>query len=661
MPHHSNPESFTQLTYDYIVIGGGSTGLVVAARLAEDPSVQVGIIEAGPYHKDDPRVTIPGYFGKTLGDPSFDWMFESTPQTHLDNRILPLARGRTLGGTSTINSMTWARASKADYAALVELGNKGWSWEDWLPYFLRSESMPEAYVKGSREEKEDLAAYDANEGVHSSEGRVKLGYVPWFGDTHRPFFRALEGLGVPSNPSSGSGANTGNFTLVTSIDPKSATRSNATSAYYEPSSQSSNLHLITGAHVTRILLDGPERSEGNVGGKGEARAVGVEFEFGDAKKGEEGERKEGKKWVVGVKRDGEVVLSGGSYMSPVILEQSGIGSPSLLKSLGITPLVDLPGVGENLQDHPLVPMSYELKDSKTITGDLLRDPAFAAKELEYYQKTRKGQYASIHSAFSLLPLQHLMRPPQISAVARSIDPVKLSGGKGGGKGKRYEIQRRWIEDPHHANIELMHVPEYCTFGAGPPKKDGRYVSILVVLMHALSKGSVHASSSKSRSKPIINPAFLSHPSDLTMLTHGLRFAHRVAQSSPLGDLISTPSHPTSQELDPHSSSKGLEGYIKKLVESGHHPIGSCSMLPRKDGGVVDERLKVYGTCNIRVVDASILPIHFSAHPQATLYALGEKVGQGGIRGVAEEDDEVQKEGLEEKIDEHRQGSACGRM
>lgn len=98
--------------------------------------------------------------------------------------------------------MTWARASKADYAALVELGNKGWSWEDWLPYFLKSESMPEAYVKGSREEKEDLAAYDANEGAHSSEGRVKLGYVPWFGDTHRPFFRALEGLGVPSNPSS---------------------------------------------------------------------------------------------------------------------------------------------------------------------------------------------------------------------------------------------------------------------------------------------------------------------------------------------------------------------------------------------------------------------------------------------------------------------------
>ncbi|KAG8945692.1 hypothetical protein FRC03_001668 [Tulasnella sp. 419] len=339
---------------EYIIIGGGTTGLVVAGRLAESGS-SVCVIEAGKHIHDDDRVDIPGYFGKTLGDPQFDWSYTTVPQKYVLNRTdVVIPRGKALGGTSVINSMTWGRASKDEYDYIANLGNGiDWSWDNLLPYFKRSETVIEP---PSREwATEHGATFDKT--YHGNSGPLKRGFVPWLGESHVPFFKAMNNLGVPTNHDSCSGNNLGVFTLATSIDPDKGTRVSSAVAYFEPNSH--RINLIDQAHVQKILLERDERT-------GLQKAIGVEYE------------RDGK--IVSIGASKEVVISAGAYETPKILELSGIGDQQRLEKLGIRPKVHLPGVGENLQDHLLVPSSFEMKKGY-VTGDYLSDPEYAANEL----------------------------------------------------------------------------------------------------------------------------------------------------------------------------------------------------------------------------------------------------------------------------------------
>ncbi|CAE6487067.1 unnamed protein product [Rhizoctonia solani] len=591
---HTDPNAFISRNYDYIIIGGGVVGLVIAARLSEDPNIHVAVLEAGGYSTGDSRTTIPAYFWKTLGDPEFDWLLKTAPQSSVNGRRIPLPRGKTLGGTSVINTMTWFRGVREDYDALVELGNPGWGWDDWVPYFSKSETV---HPPHDEEWAHENAATIEPE-LSGTTGPLQRSFAPWLGDTHVPFLKSLERIGVKPNPKANTGYNIGSFTVTTSVDPKTSQRSSSTTTYFEPNAGRRNLHVLTGATVNRVLLR-------LAGSHGQYRATGAEFIHSR------------RSYQVGATK--EVIVCAGAYLSPVILERSGIGCSKRLQSLGISDLVDLPGVGENLQDHLVVPASYELKDKNTITGDLLRDPEFITQELERYRCEGGGMLASIHSAFSMIPLRTFASDDIINKLDSMLNRLENDASNSGQK-KLLKIQRKWLKDPKRGQLEIMHVPEFCTLEASRPAENGRYVSFLNVLMQPVSRGSVHASSSNPLRAPVIDPRYYHDRFDLEMMVAGLKYTQKLANTEPLASLIQRPVDPRPDQMN----GPELEEYAKNLLESAHHPVGSNSMMPREDGGVVDPRLRVYGVANLRVADGSIFPLSMSCHPQATLYALGEK-------------------------------------
>ncbi|CEL51966.1 putative GMC-type oxidoreductase Rv1279/MT1316 OS=Mycobacterium tuberculosis GN=Rv1279 PE=3 SV=1 [Rhizoctonia solani AG-1 IB] len=591
---YTDPTAFISRTYDYVIIGGGVVGLVIAARLSEDPDVHVAVLEAGGYSTGDTRVTVPAYFWKTHGDPEFDWLLKTAPQSSVNGRRIPLPRGKTLGGTSVINTMTWFRGVREDYDALVELGNPGWGWDDWVPYFCKSETVhPPPDEEWARKN-----AATVEPGLSGTSGPVQRSFAQWLGDTHIPFLESFEKIGIKPNPEANTGHNIGTFTVTTTVDPRTSQRSCSTTAYFEPNASRRNLHVLTGATVNRVLIH-PS------GTNGQHRATGVEFIH--------------LRRPYRVEAVKEVIICAGAYLSPAILERSGIGCSRRLRSLGIPDFVDLPGVGENLQDHIIVPSSFELKDKNTITGDLLRDPEFITQELERYRCEGGGVLASIHSAFSMVPLQNFTQDHLIGKLDNMLQQLE-NDAKNTGQKKLLNIQRRWLKDPKRGQLEVMHVPEFCTFGAGRPTENGRYVSFLSVLMQPTSRGNVHVSSSDPLRAPIIDPRYYHDRFDLEMMMAGLKYTQKLANTEPLASFIQ-------KAVDPRPDQMGeveLEEYARSLLESGHHPVGTNSMMPRAHGGVVDSKLKVYGVDNLRVADGSIFPLSMSCHPQATLYALGEK-------------------------------------
>ncbi|KAG8758757.1 hypothetical protein FRC11_003125, partial [Ceratobasidium sp. 423] len=596
---YTDPNAFTSRAYDYVIIGGGVVGLVIAARLSEDPNIHVAVLEAGGYSTGDSRVTVPvverkAYFWKTHGDPEFDWLLKTSPQSSVNGRRIPLPRGKTLGGTSVINTMTWFRGVREDYDALIELGNPGWGWDDWVPYFCKSETVHPP----PNEEWAIENAATIEPGLSGTAGPLQRSFAQWLGDTHIPFLKSFERIGIKPNPKANTGHNIGTFTVTTTVDPKTSQRSCSTTAYFEPNADRRNLHVLTGALVNRVLMrpSGPN---------GQYRATGVEFIHSR------------RTYQVGVAK--EAVVCAGAYLSPVILERSGIGCSKRLRSLGIPDFIDLPGVGENLQDHILVPTSFELKDKNAITGDLLRNSEFITEELERYQCEGGGMLASIHSAFSMIPLQNFAPGHLTDKLDSMLDQLEKDAPNSG-RQKLLRIQHKWLNDPKRGQLEIMHVPEFCTLGASQPVENGRYVSFLNVLMQPVSRGSVHASSSNPLRAPVIDPRYYHDRFDLEMMIVGLKYTRKLTSTEPLASLIQKPVDPRPDQMDEPE----LEEYAKSLLESAHHPIGSNSMMPREDGGVVDPKLKVYGVDNLRVADASIFPLSMSCHPQATLYALGEK-------------------------------------
>ncbi|EKM52238.1 uncharacterized protein PHACADRAFT_260475 [Phanerochaete carnosa HHB-10118-sp] len=588
---------------DYIIVGGGTAGLTLAARLTENSNIVVAVLEAGEHHASAPEIDVPGYIGRAIGIPKYDWAFTCVPQPRANNRTVPQPRGKGLGGSSLINFLGMFRPSKAEANALQELGAEGWNWESMLHYLKKSETLQRKDLSPS-----DAAKYaaDPDSKFHGSDGPIKTSFGTTFYELHATLYDTLQNLGVPRNPDTGNGRNDGSMMSLISVDATTAKRSHAASAYLEPNLDRENLLVLTGAHVTKVILG----QEGVL-----QKAIGVEFV---------------KDGIVlhldNVRKD--IVLAAGSYQTPQLLELSGIGNSEILKQHGIEVKIDLPGVGENLQDHVGMTTIVEIETDER-TADDLADPVFAKEQEELY-KRQQGLYATIPAlAFAFLSADALGSPEDIAswqahAYAECTDALaKVQPALRSGLEKQYAIHRKLFADKEQAQAELLMYTGRQRMPTAPPAEPGkRYMSLVCALSRPLSRGSVHITSGDPLAPPRIDPNYFSNDADLALLVRVLQYGLKVYASEPLSRIVCAPVMPSKEKLE--KGTEGLVEYIRENCRQVYHPVGTAAMMPREDGGVVDSRLKVHGTTNLRIVDLSVLPMEFVCHTQSVAYAIGEK-------------------------------------
>ncbi|KXX76631.1 Versicolorin B synthase [Madurella mycetomatis] len=604
-----NVEKFAARHFDFVIVGGGTAGLAVAARLAENPAIAVGVLEAGESAEGDDQVNIPAYSGRPLGGP-LDWRFETTPQPGLGDRKLSWNRGKVLGGSSALNFMTWNRGNREDYDAWEALGNTGWGWESLLPYFKRSESFhpPPAEYRDKHQ-----TSYNGPSSYLGDSGPIHVSYTRDFSPSHAYWHTTLNNLGIGSNPAHLDGSNVGVWTTICAVNPESGTRSYA--AHY-CSPPPSNLHILTQALVEEIILE--QR------GCDEWTATGVRFTH------------HGKTFAVSAAR--EVILSAGSVQSPQLLELSGVGGSDVLSAANIPLKVDSPNVGENLQEHIMLPLIFEVDPELAQPDDLLDEDVLAAV-LEQYLRDRSGPLTVLPCSMSYLPISQFVSTKDLEDIfVRSKDMACFRPDQSSILSSRFAAGKRlgqveYVFDLGNWNPSFQ-----------PDAANGkRYCTMLQVLQYPFSRGSIHISPSKDGSEPsasqqpVINPQYYAGPHgelDLEVMIHGARFAQKVCRTKPLSDIVRGPAHPSPSV----TTGEDLRAWITQNTITDWHPTGTCAMGGREGraAGVVDERLRVYGVRGLRVVDASIMPLHISAHLQATVYAIAEKAAEMIIEDMKEE-------------------------
>ncbi|TVY75384.1 Dehydrogenase citC [Fusarium oxysporum f. sp. cubense] len=565
-------------TYDYIVVGGGTAGVAVAARLSEGlPSANILLIEAGPAAHDEPKINIPGMKGSTLGT-KYDWNFTTVPQTGANNRVWPINRGKVLGGSSALNLMTYDRAAVAEYDAWQALGNPGWNWKTMIKAMMKSETFTG----------KNTATY-GSKGVGDS-GPVKAVVNRIIPKHQESWIPTLNKLGVRKNLESLGGDPLGVMYQPSSIDPSNYNRSYSANAYTEISG--SNLEILADTIVAKINVSGPAA-------KKKAIATGVTLQDGTY-----------------VKARREVILSAGSIQSPGLLEQSGIGSKSVLSAAGIKQIIDLPGVGENLQDHLRVMTSYQLKP-EFLSFDALRSNAtFAAEQLALWNAGKRSLYDYTGSAYTFSTWKQAL-----GSDAKLVSLAKDAAGKDASKVDKKKLD--FLKDSSVPQVEVIFSDGYTGVKGYPaatsPLFGKGFVTLIGVVMHPLSRGSVHINPSDPAGKPTINPNYLSNPHDVEAVFQTVKYNRKIANTEPMRSIWEDEYEPG---LDVKTDEQ-IKDYVLRTTLSIFHPSGTCAMLPKADGGVVDAKLKVYGTENLRVVDASVIPLLISAHIQTAVYGIAE--------------------------------------
>lgn len=523
-------------------------------------------------------------------------------QSALHNKVITIPYGRVLGGSSAINGQAFVATSKVNVDAWDELGNPGWSWETLAPYFKKSHTLA---VPPS-----DSAIYNhlrldyIQPDISGSDGPIKASF-PNSIDNPLPnaWIETLHALGHKATGDPFSGNIIGAYTNAASIDSETRQRSYAASAYWKPVQDRKNLTVITGAYVQRILLRGNPPS---------VIAVGVEYV-------NNGETRT-------ANASGEVILSAGALHSPKLLELSGIGDPDLLAFIGIPTVIANKYVGENLQDHPMSGLSFEVQDGVETIDDLLRqDPAAMGKAMKQYVDSRSGPLA-VGGIFSygFLPLQTAL-PESLSSLSDSTDnthPLKPA------ENAYYD---RLLNNPNESTAGFFTYGAQGNFGGGSGSSlmqsnflPGNYYSVAICLLQPLSRGSVHIRSADPSDAVKVDPRYLTHPFDLEVFARHMTYISTIISTEPLASLIKPDGRRNACAPADLADVEAMRGYVKQTTLSSWHPTSTCAMLPLDKGGVVNERLVVHGTRNLRVVDASVFPITTRGNPMATVYAVAER-------------------------------------
>ncbi|KAK6498190.1 hypothetical protein TWF506_004429 [Arthrobotrys conoides] len=575
--------AFAATSFDYIIVGGGTAGLVVANRLSANPHIKVGVLEAGTSGLDDPIIYTPGKVGWAVGT-QYDWGFNTEPQPELGNRPLFYSRGKALGGSSAINFYVWMRGNKPDYDAWAELGNPGWDFNSMIPYFKKPETFNPPTPLHATNFKLDYDAAD-----HGTSGPINTCYSTQYSGAHQHWHETLEHLGVPRRDTFG-GSNWGVWTGLTSVNPTNRTRSYSASEYYRPYSGRPNLHVLTEAMVLKVIIQ-------NVGGH--HTATGVQFRHGGV--------------THTANAGAEVILSAGTIQSPQLLELSGVGTSTHLTPHGISVKVHSPHVGENLQDRIMNVLLYEI-DPTVANQSPLKDPVVLAAAETEYETSHTGLLTVLPNDFAYVPLHYLLNETYTNHLRSLVV---------GTDDRTLNIKSKLNHSLALGSMEYVFDPNIL-FQVGDPEPTKEYGTIFQMLQYPFSTGHIHITSSSADVHPKIDPKYFEGNGQIDMLTmaEGLKFADSIARQSPLSSIILGRVVPP--EPAPGTETDWLE-FVKENTVSDWHPIGTCAMNGGGiHKGVVDERLRVHGVKKLRVVDASVIPVQISSHLQGTVYAIAEK-------------------------------------
>lgn len=518
--------------FDYIVIGAGSAGCVLAARLSENPALRVLLLEAGPPDRSV-WIHLPIGYGKTMWSDTYNWRFHTDPDPNMNGRQIYWPRGKTLGGSSSINGLIYIRGQREDYDRWAALGNAGWSFDEVLPYFIRSER--------------NQRGADAH---HGDKGPL---YVSDIGAKHElieAFINGAQQIGVPRtedfNGAQQEGA--GYFQLNTN----QGLRCSAAKAYLTPARGRSNLRIETQAHASQLMLQG-------------RRAVGVHY------------RQDGV--MKSARCRGEVLLSAGAIQSPQVLQLSGIGAGSLLQERGIEVVHHLPGVGENLQDHLQIRLSYECARPIT-TNDQLNSWLGRLQIGLQWLLFRSGPLAvGINQGGCFMRALPESATPDIQFHVATLS-ADMAGGK---------------------------VHPYSGF------------TLSVCQLRPESRGHIRIRSANPFEPPEMQANYLSTEFDRRTAVAAVKAARAIAQSPAMQPYVKREVKPGLQDL----SDEALLEFCRNNGATIFHPSGTCKM-GTDEMAVLDARLRVHGMQGLRVVDCSAMPTLVSGNTNAPAIMMAEK-------------------------------------
>ncbi|KAF7533187.1 hypothetical protein G7054_g7299 [Neopestalotiopsis clavispora] len=595
---------------DFVIVGGGLAGLVVATRLTEDPETTVLVLEAGRDHSSDPRIRTPAFWISLLGQEDFDWDYRSTEQKGFDGKIVPLSQGKLLGGSSAINGEAFVANSKVAVDAWAEFGNPGWDWDTLGPYYKKCHTL----TRPSPAACEHLRLEYIDDSARGTTGPVQASFPE---ETNDPLPTAwvdtLAALGYPARGDPFSGQFSGGYINAMNIDPVSKTRSDVVSAYLEPAKGRANLHIEQGVTVEKLIFDTSN---------GKPKATALQVRQDNALKT--------------VTPGKEIILAAGVFGTPKILELSGIGSREHLESLGIPVIVDSPNVGENLQDHPNTSMSFEVIDGvETLDALSRQEPDAVQAAMQKYMTEKSGPFATNGNFVgSILPVPDFQGPNGKAALDDVLSSTTEDATPGPFSTSHSSFVRQVLGNPSEGVGSLFTYPSRCNViptGAGASiihhgddSAPGNFLTICAALLYPLSRGSSHISSTDPTAKPVINPRYLEHPLDLEVLARFLQYIERIAHSAPLNKYLKPDGRRNYGAPMDLSDLSVAKEYTKKSGLSCWHPTSTCAMLPKERGGVVSPKLFVYGVEGLRIVDSSVIPLATRGNCQTTVYAVAER-------------------------------------
>ncbi|HLR13640.1 MAG TPA: choline dehydrogenase [Burkholderiaceae bacterium] len=522
---------------DYVIVGAGSAGCVLANRLSEGGKYRVTLLEAGP-PDSNVWIHIPIGYGKTMFSKKLNWRYHTEPDPNMLGRQIYWPRGKTLGGSSSINGLIYIRGQKQDYDHWEAQGNPGWSWDACLPYFRKLEDN-------------DLGASE----TRGTGGPLSTSSIPVRHELVEAFIDAAgqHGLKRLDDFNTGDQEGVGYYQLTT----RRGKRCSTAVAYLRPAKKRSNLRIITNAHVSRVCFEG-------------TRATGVKYRQGGQCKT--------------LHANKEVILCAGALQSPQLLQLSGVGAAGHLREFGIPVVNNLPGVGENLQDHLQLRLIYEV--SKPITNnDQLRSLWGQMKMGLQWMFFRGGPLAiGINQGAMFCRVLPEAATPDIQFHLATLS-ADLAGGK-------------------------VHDFSGCTYS--------------VCQLRPESRGYVRLKSPDPFDAPAMQSNYLSHELDRRTAIAGVRFARQVAATEPLKALMKREHRPGA---DARSDDEILH-FCREYGATIFHPSGTAKMGPRSDAmAVVDHELKVHGVHGLRVVDASIMPTLVSGNTNAPIIMVAERASE----------------------------------